>query len=130
MYIIFGDEVIDSSQIAENIENGSDFKVVTDLTKSTKREDMVAFLLWIDEAALEPYDGAKDSEEKVDLLMEACDEIGSKLKGVMPEYSRHKFFAFRYDEAKVGVEAVLVIAGRDSKTQKIEDVLMRLLRQL
>lgn len=130
MYLIFGDEVIDSSQIAENIERGSNFKVITDLTKSTKREDMAAFLLWIDEAALEPYVGAKDSDEKVDLLMKACDDIGSKLKGIMPEYSRHRFFAFRYDEAKAGVEAIVVIAGRDAKSQKLEDVLKRLLRQL
>ncbi|AHM55440.1 hypothetical protein EAL2_c01030 [Peptoclostridium acidaminophilum DSM 3953] len=130
MYLIFGDEVIDSSQIAENIESGSDFNVVTDLTKSTKREDMAAFLLWIDEAVLETPDGIEESDEKVDLLMKACDEIGSGLAEIMPKYSKHNFFSFRYDEAKAGVEAIVVIAERDAKNQKLEDVLKRLLRQL
>ena len=43
MYIVFGNEIIDSSEIKDIIEGNSDFKVEKDLTKGSKREDTLAY---------------------------------------------------------------------------------------
>ena len=43
MYIVFGNEIIDSSEIKDIIENNSDFNVEKDLTKGSKREDTLAY---------------------------------------------------------------------------------------
>ena len=45
MYIVFGNEIIDSSEIKDIIENNSDFNVEKDLTKGSKREDTLAYLI-------------------------------------------------------------------------------------
>ena len=47
MYIVFGNEIIDSSEIKEIIENNSDFNVEKDLTKGSKREDTLAYQMSI-----------------------------------------------------------------------------------
>ena len=50
MYIVFGNEIIDSSEIKDIIENNSDFNVEKDLTKGSKREDTLAYQISIDVA--------------------------------------------------------------------------------
>ena len=47
MYIVFGNEIIDSSEIKDIIENNSDFNVEKDLTKESKREDTLAYQISI-----------------------------------------------------------------------------------
>ena len=47
MYIIFGEEIVDSEEIRESIEKNSDFTVDRDMCKGTKREDVVAYQLSI-----------------------------------------------------------------------------------
>ena len=43
MYIVFGNEIVDSNEIKLLIEDNSEFRVDKDMTKGTKREDTVAF---------------------------------------------------------------------------------------
>ncbi len=42
MYVVFGDEVLDSNEVIDLFNNESDFFVETDLTKYTKREEIIA----------------------------------------------------------------------------------------
>ena len=48
MYIVFGNEIIDSSEVADLIEGNSNFSVEKDLTKGSKREDTLAYQVSID----------------------------------------------------------------------------------
>ena len=47
MYIVFGNEIIDSNDIKGIIENNSSFNVEKDLTKGSKREDTLAYQISI-----------------------------------------------------------------------------------
>ena len=47
MYIIFGEDIVDSEEIKQIIEENSDFTVDRDMCKGTKREDVVAYQLSI-----------------------------------------------------------------------------------
>ena len=47
MYIVFGNEIIDSSEIKTAIEENSSFIVEKDMTKGTKREDALAYQMSI-----------------------------------------------------------------------------------
>ena len=47
MYIIFGEEIVDSEELKQIIEENSDFMVDRDMCKGTKREDVVAYQLSI-----------------------------------------------------------------------------------
>ena len=48
MYVAFGNRVLDSEEIKKEIELNTDARVVSDLCKSSKREDIIAFKLSID----------------------------------------------------------------------------------
>ena len=75
MYIVFGNEIINSSEIKDIIENNSDFNVEKDLTKGSKREDTLAYQISIDVALLnevikESYElDSIDEEELFDEYM-------------------------------------------------------------
>ncbi|VIJ94531.1 Uncharacterised protein [Clostridioides difficile] len=48
MYIVIGNEIVDSEELKIIIDENSKFKVEKDLSKSTKREDVIAYQLSID----------------------------------------------------------------------------------
>ena len=66
MYIVFGNEIIDSSEIKDIIENNSDFNVEKDLTKGSKREDTLAYQISIDVALLNEV---INQQKKYDILV-------------------------------------------------------------
>ena len=43
MYVIFGNQIVDSEELKDIIVSNSDFIVEKDLSKGTKREDVVAY---------------------------------------------------------------------------------------
>ena len=45
MYIAFGNRVVDSMDMKKLIEDNTEFKVIKDMSKGSKREDIVAFNL-------------------------------------------------------------------------------------
>ena len=45
MYIPFGNNILNEDDIKKIIEDKTDFKVIKDMTKGTRREDMHAFCL-------------------------------------------------------------------------------------
>ena len=47
MYIAFGRKVVDTEEMKNEIEKNSEFKVLKDMSKGTKREDTFAYNLSI-----------------------------------------------------------------------------------
>ena len=48
MYIAFGNRVVDSKDFIKVIEENTEFKVIKDMSKGSKREDIVALNLSLD----------------------------------------------------------------------------------
>jgi hypothetical protein len=48
MYIAFGNEIMDSEEMKEKIEKNTEFKVIKDMSKGSKREDILAFNLSVE----------------------------------------------------------------------------------
>src|SRR5699024_11207691 len=86
LYIVFGNEIIDSSEIKDIIENNSDFNVEKDLTKGSKREDTLAYQISISVDLLndiikENYELDKLYEEELfDEYMTLSDELAMELE--------------------------------------------------
>ena len=72
MYIAFGNRVLDSNDIKNIIEENTEFKVIKDMSKGSKREDIVAFNLSLDIDTLnkEISETINISEEDEDTLFE------------------------------------------------------------
>ena len=105
MYIVFGNEIIDSSEIKDIIENNSDFNVEKDLTKGSKREDTLAYQISIDVALLnevikESYElDSIDEEELFDEYMTLSDELAMELEEYMPEDIIINARAYKWDNS-------------------------------
>ena len=86
MYIAFGNRVLDSNDIKNIIEENTEFKVIKDMSKGSKREDIVAFNLSvsIDMLNEEISESININEEDEDSLFEeymaTTEELGFELE--------------------------------------------------
>ncbi|MER0282089.1 hypothetical protein ABRY18_17995 [Clostridioides difficile] len=136
MYIIIGNEIVDSEELKVTIDKNSKFKVEKDLSKSTKREDVIAYQLSIDLSYLdtiisEQYDSVNLSdEEKFDEYMTLSDELALDLEEFMPKYTIINARAYKLDEVDGVVKIILAITYADLGHLKLSDVVKRVSRQI
>ena len=136
LYIVFGNEIIDSSEIKDIIENNSDFNVEKDLTKGSKREDTLAYQISIDVALLnevikESYElDSIDEEELFDEYMTLSDELAMELEEYMPEDIIINARAYKWDNSDNTIKLVLAMAHLELGELKLSDITRRLLTQV
>lgn len=137
MYVNFIREVVDTDELRENIEKGSKFKVVTDLTNATKREDFAAFELelpidYVKEVLIENnVDLDSMSEDDLfDTYLNAAEEIGENLADIMPDYAYMDIRAYTIYELEKVVKLVVATCPERLGEMKLNDVMKRLLKQV
>ncbi|MGL4740641.1 MAG: hypothetical protein ACRC41_07530 [Sarcina sp.] len=137
MYVNFIREVVDTEELRDKINNESKFKVETDLTKATKREDFAAFGLKIsvndiDEAlSLAGIDvNSMEEDEKFDTYLNAAEELAETLAPIMPEYAYMDARAYTIDELENSVKLVIATCPERLGELKLNDVMKRLLNQV
>ncbi len=136
MYIVFGDEIIDSNDIKDIIENNSDFSVEKDLTKGTKREDTLAYQMSIsinllNEIIKEEYE-LMDLDEEVlfDEYMILSEELAMELEKYMPENVIMNARSYKWDNSENTIKLVLVMSHLQLGQLKLSDISRRLLTQV
>lgn len=134
MYIAFGNRVLDSKDFKEIIETNSQFEVIKDMSKGSKREDIIAFNLKIDVNILKEIlkDDFEDveSEEAIEELWSLADEIGTDLEEFMPEDSYFDIRAYKLDESSNTINLIMAICHEELGERKLKDVMKRLLTQV
>jgi hypothetical protein len=136
MYILFGNEVVDSEEIKAIIESESPFRVDKDLSKGSKREDTVAFQISIgiedlNDIIKEEYELSEmESEDLFDEYMVLTDEIGVDLEELMPEGAILNARSYKWDNSEDRIKAVVAIAHEDLGEMKLMDIIKRLLNQV
>lgn len=136
MYIAFGNRVVDSNDFIKLIEENTEFKVLKDMSKGSKREDIVAFNLSI---SIDELNRVISEEYSVDELdedtlfeeyMTITEEIGYELEEYLPEDSIIKFQAYKWDPSDNDIKAVIVIVPYELGERKAMDLIKRLLKQV
>ena len=133
MYIAFGNRVVDSMDMKKLIEDNTEFKVIKDMSKGSKREDIVAFNLSmsIDLLNEELSEEFNLSEVDEDTLFEEYMDIGYSLeKEFLDEDAIMEFAAYKMDPSDNDIKAVIVIAQEELGMPKVKDVMRRLLTQV
>ncbi|WP_195941139.1 hypothetical protein [Romboutsia sp. 1001713B170131_170501_G6] len=136
MYVVFGDEIVDSEELKETIQENSDFIVEKDLTKGTKREDTLAYQISIDienlnEIIKEDYDLEEiDSEDLFDEYITLADELAMELEEIMPEDAVMNARAYKWDNTDDAIKVVIAIGHAELGELKVSDVARRLLSQV
>lgn len=136
MYVVFGDEIVDSEELKETIQENSDFIVEKDLTKGTKREDTLAYQISINienlnEIIKEDYDLEEiDSEDLFDEYITLADELAMELEEIMPEDAVMNARAYKWDNTDDAIKVVIAIGHAELGELKVSDVARRLLSQV
>lgn len=140
MYIAFGNRVIDSMDMKKLIEDNTEFKVIKDMSKGSKREDIVAFNLSMnidllnEELSEELSEEFNLSELDEDILFEEymalTEEIAVEIEEFLDDDVIMKFAAYKMDSSDNDIKAVIVIAQEELGMPKVKDVMKRLLTQV
>ncbi len=136
MYIIFGEEIVDSEEIRKTIEENSDFRVDRDMCKGTKREDVVAYQLSIKVDILngelqQDYDLDNMSEEELfEEYISLSEEMAVGLQEFMPKHSLVNSISYKWDNSENVIKTVFTMAYIGLGQLKLNDVSRRLLNEL
>ena len=136
MYIVIGNEIVDSEELKIIIDKNSEFKVEKDLSKSTKREDVIAYQLSIDLNYLDSLINEQcnlaslSDEEKFDEYMTLSDELAMELEEYMPEDIIINARAYKWDNSDNTIKLVLAMAHLELGELKLSDITRRLLTQV
>ena len=132
MYVLFRDDMIDSGEIADTINRETDFRVETDLTKATKREDVMGFKLSIPVKKLDEslvFDW--DNDDIVDSCFSKAESLTKEFLKYFPKYTVQCSEAYKWDEVEDRIYLVVVIANIDIKLKKLKlDILKRMMKQV
>lgn len=132
MYVIFRDEMIDSEDIIEKINKSTNFKVITDITKATKREDVMSFKMAIPVEKLDEntiFDW--ENEELVNELLSKTESLTRDILDFFPKYTVEASSAYKWEELDNSIYIVIVIANIDIKLKKLKlDILPRMMKQV
>lgn len=136
MYIAFGNRVLDSKDIKNIIEENTEFKVIKDMSKGSKREDIVAFNLSVSIDILNQEIDESininelDEDSLFDEYMASTEELGFELEEYLSEDSIIDFKAYKWESSDNDIKAVLVMANEELGYNKLKDVMRRLLTQV
>ncbi|MCR6515458.1 MULTISPECIES: hypothetical protein [Clostridium] len=134
MYIVFGNEIMDTKDIKKTIEDNTEFKVLKDMSKGTKREDLAAYNLSISIDALnEELEGIEIDSLTEDELFEeylaTAEEASMEIEEFLPEDSKMRFLPYSWDRSFEEVRGIILIGSLEIKDVKMMDILKRLLTQ-
>ena len=135
MYIIFDEQIIDSEEIKNLIEEKSNFKVEKDMCKATKREDVLAYLLTLDVDLIkkeieEEYDlSGMEMDDLFEEYMQIAEEKAIELEDLMPMYSIMEARSYKWDMSENKIKTIMAVAHTDLGVLKLSDVVKRLLSE-
>lgn len=138
MYIPFGNNILNEKEISEIIENKTDFKVVKDMTKGTKRDDMHAFCLGVkvdtlNEIISEEYDdfnaNEMEEDELFDEYLSLTEEMALDMEEFLPEEAIIDAKAYKWDTSDNDIKVIVIIGNEEVEERKMRDVMKRLLTQ-
>lgn len=135
MYVAFEDRVVDSNEYKELIEKNSEFKVIKDMTKGSKREDIVAFNVSVSVDILnqilsEDYNLEEaDEDDLFEEYLTLAEEIATDIEEFLDQDVMLDVRSYKWDESDNDIKLVMAIAHTDLGENKLRDVMKRLLKQ-
>jgi len=136
MYIALGNRVIDSKEMKETIEKNTDFKVLKDMSKGTKREDVIAFNLSVkieilNEIIEEEYSDEKlEEDELFEEYLSLAEEMAIDIEEYFPEDIVLDAKSYKWDQSDNDIKLVIVAANEELGDLKLRDLMKRLLTQV
>jgi len=136
MYVEFNNVIVVSEDIKNVIEKNTEFKVVKDMSKGSKRDDILAFNLSVEINTLNDLmeEECNLSELTEDELFEEylslAEEIAMDIEEYVPEGAILDIKAYKWDKSDNGIKLVIIIATVDTTDLKLKDIMRKLITQV
>ncbi|HEY8891068.1 MAG TPA: hypothetical protein VIM70_12515 [Clostridium sp.] len=135
MYVEFNSETIESKDIKDIIEENTEFIVVKDMSKGSKRDDILAYNLSVEIKTLndlmEEECNIKEltEDELFDEYLSLAEEIAMDIEEYVPEGAIMDIKAYKWDRSDDGIKLIIIIAPEDTTEPKLRDIMKRLITQ-
>lgn len=132
MYIAFGRKVVDTEEMKNEIEKNSEFKVLKDMSKGTKREDTFAYNLSIsidilNEIISDDYDIKDLSEDELfDEYMSLSEELATDMEELLPADSIIDVKAYKWDLSDNDIRVIIAGVNEEVGEGKLKDVMRKI----
>ena len=136
MYVEFNNVIVVSEDIKNVIEKNTEFKVVKDMSKGSKRDDILAFNLSVEINTLNDLmeEECNLSELTEDELFEEylslAEEIAMDIEEYVPEGAILDIKAYKWDKSDNGIKLIIIIATQDTTELKLRDIMRKLITQV
>jgi hypothetical protein len=136
MYVEFNSEIVGSEDIKNIIEKNTEFKVLKDMSKGSKREDILAFNLSVDVKILnelmeEECDLSELTEDELfEEYLSLAEEIAMDIEEYVPEGAIMDIKSYKWDKSDNAINLVIIIAPENIYEVKLRDVMKRLITQV
>ena len=136
MYVEFNSTIVESKDIKETIEKNTEFKVLKDMSKGSKREDILAYNLSIAINTLndlmEGENNLKDltEDELFEEYLSLAEEIAMDIEEDVPDGAVLDIKAYKWDKSDDGIRLVIIIAPEDTTDLKLKDIMRKLITQV
>lgn len=136
MYVTLGSLLIDTKEVINKIESYTDFQVIKDMSKGTKREDVIAINLSVsidilNQVIEEDYDLSELEEEDLfEEYLSLTEEMILEFEEHIPKNCIIDAKAYKWDQSADNIKAILIIVNEDFGDLKLSDIIKRLLKQV
>lgn len=136
MYVEFNNEIVDSKDIKDIIEKNTEFKVVKDMSKGSKRNDILAFNLSVEINTLNDLMEGEcnlnelTEDELFDEYLSLAEEIAMDIEEYVPDGAIMDIKAYKWDKSDDGIKLVIIIASEDTTELKLKDIMRKLITQV
>ncbi|MBU3099185.1 MULTISPECIES: hypothetical protein [Clostridium] len=136
MYVEFNSTIVESKDIKDTIEKNTEFKVLKDMSKGSKREDILAFNLSI---AINTLNDLMEGENNLNDLTEdelfeeylsLAEEIAMDIEEYVPDGAVLDIKVYKWDKSDDGIRLVIIIAPEDINDLKLKDIMRKLITQV
>jgi hypothetical protein len=136
MNVEFNSEIVDSKDIKDIIGENTEFKVVKDMSKGSKRDDILAFNLSVEintlndlmEDDCELSDLTED--ELFDEYLSLAEEIAMDIEQYVPDGAIMDIKAYKWDKSDNAIKLIIIIATEDTTDLKLRDIMRKLITQV
>jgi len=136
MYVEFDNEMIESNEIKDVIDSNTEFKVVKDMSKGSKRDDVLAFNLSIKISSLKEL--AKDTINPDDLTedelfeeyLSLAEKVAMNIEDYVPRGAVLDVKAYKWSKSDNCIKIIIIIATDDTTELKLKDIMRKLITQV
>ena len=136
MNVEFNNEIVDSEDIKDIIDKNTEFKVVKDMSKGSKREDILAFNLSVEINTLndlmeDECDLSELTEDELfDEYLSLAEEIAMDIEEYVPEGAIMDIKAYKWEKSDNVIKLIIIIATEDTTDLKLRDIMRKLITQV